>query len=241
MESASRDSCEQVSPALPKQAGLRSFHDATRFQQSFLAGAEKRLLLALAAKVPESISSDHLTALGFAGQIAAGVTYALSRGNRWWLIAVIACLAVNWLGDSLDGTIARFRHKQRPRYGFYLDHMIDSIGALALMTGLGLSGYMHPFLAAGLLVGFLLLSIQSYLATYTLGEFQLSFWSFGPTELRLLLSIGNLAVLRWPTVLKAHYRLFDIGGVVALAGMTAMLMFSVAKNSYRLHVEERIR
>jgi phosphatidylglycerophosphate synthase len=241
MENASTGSCEQVAHASPKQACLGSFHDATRFQQSFLAVAEKRLLLALAARVPESISSDHLTALGFAGQIAAGVAYALSPGNRWWLIAVIACLAVNWLGDSLDGTIARFRRKQRPRYGFYLDHMIDSIGALALMTGLGLSGYMHPFLAAGLLVGFLLLSIQSYLATYTLGEFQLSFWSFGPTELRLLLSIGNLALLRWPTVLKEHYRLFDIGGVIALAGMTAMLMFSVGKNSYRLHVEERVR
>jgi archaetidylinositol phosphate synthase len=238
MENARIDLGEQTSPAAPC---LGFFRDATRFQQSVLAGAEKRLLLALAARVPESISPDHLTALGFAGQIGAGVTYALSRWNRWWLIAVIACLAVNWLGDSLDGTVARLRNKQRPRYGFYLDHMIDSIGALALMTGLGLSGYMHPFLAAGLLAGFLLLSIQSYLATYTLGEFQLSFWSFGPTELRLLLSIGNLALLRWPTVLKVHYRLFDIGGVVALAGMTAMLTFSVGKSAYRLHVAERIR
>jgi archaetidylinositol phosphate synthase len=241
MNHATTDLGEAASFAARRQAGLGSFRDATRFQQSFLAGAEKRLLLAIAASVPESITSDHLTALGFAGQIAAGLAYALSRWNRWWLMAVIASLAVNWLGDSLDGTVARLRNKQRPRYGFYLDHMIDSIGALALMTGLGLSGYMHSFLAAGLLVGFLLLSIQSYLATYTLGEFQLSFWSFGPTELRLLLSIGNLAVLRWPTVLKLHYRLFDIGGVVGLAGMTAMLMVSVGKNAYRLHVAERIR
>lgn len=232
---------EPASLEAPRQSCLRSFRDATRFQRSFLAGAEKRLLAALAARVPQSIRPDHLTALGFAGQIAAGVIYALSRWNRWWLIAVIACLAVNWLGDSLDGTVARFRHQQRPRYGFYLDHMIDSIGALALMTGLGLSGYIHPFLATALLVGFLLLSIQSYLATYTLGEFQLSFSGFGPTELRVLLSIGNLALLRWPTVLRVHYRLFDVGGVVALAGMTAMLTVSVGKNAYRLHVEEHVR
>jgi phosphatidylglycerophosphate synthase len=91
----------------------------------------------------------------------------------------IVCLAVNWFGDSLDGTLARVRQKQRPRYGFYVDHMIDSFGSLALMGGLALSGYMHPAIAIGLLVGFLMLSIQSYLATYTMGEFHLSFWHLG--------------------------------------------------------------
>jgi phosphatidylglycerophosphate synthase len=235
------DFCEQVKPAGLEQARVRRFHEAARFQQSFLAGAEKRILLWLGARVPESVNSDHLTGLGFAGQIGAGVSYALAHSNRWWLLAVIACLAINWLGDSLDGTIARLRQKQRPRYGFYLDHMVDSIGALVLMAGLSRSGYMNPFLATALLVAFLLLSIQSYLATYTLGEFHLSFWNFGPTELRLLLSADSLALLVWPTVLKAHYRLFDIGGVVALAGMTAMLIYSAGKNSYRLYQQERIR
>jgi archaetidylinositol phosphate synthase len=219
---------------------VRPFADAVRFQQSFLAGIERRCLSWLGARIPQAVSPDHLTGLGFGGQIGAGVSYALAYGNRWWLLAVVACLAVNWLGDSLDGTVARLRRKQRPRYGFYLDHMVDSIGALALMAGLSLSGYMHPFLAVALLVTFLLLSIQSYLATYTLGEFHLSFWHFGPTELRLLLSAGSIALLRWPTVLKAHYRLFDIGGVIALAGMTAMLIYSVGKNSYRLYQQERV-
>ncbi|PYX39203.1 MAG: hypothetical protein DMG81_09895 [Acidobacteria bacterium] len=173
--------------------------------------------------------------------MAAGVFYALSRWNRHYLLAVIACLAVNWLGDSLDGTLARVRRQQRPRYGFYVDHMVDSFGAVAMMGGLALSGYMHPWIAMGLLLAFLVLSIQSYLATYTLGEFRLSFWSFGPTELRLLLAVGNLALLRWPVVLRGHYRLFDIGGTIGLAGMSLMIVFFTVKNGYRLYCEERIR
>jgi len=212
-----------------------------RVQESFLAAAEKRTLVWLADRTPNWINSDHLTALGLGGQILAGVFYALSRWNKFYLLAVIACLAVNWLGDSLDGTLARVRRQQRPRYGFYVDHMVDSFGAVAMMGGLALSGYMHPWIAIGLLIAFLVMSIQSYLATYTLGEFHLSFWNFGPTELRLLLAVGNLALLRWAIVLPGHYRLFDIGGAIGLLGMTLMIGFFTAKNGYRLYREERIR
>src|ERR1041384_1212983 len=201
---------------------------------------EKQALIWMAEHTPEWINSDHLTALGFVAQIMTGVSYVMARSNQLWLFAAVGFLAINWLGDSLDGTLARVRQKQRPRYGFYVDHIVDSFGALALMGGLALSGYMHPYIAIGLLIAFLLLSIQSYLATYTLGEFRLSFWSFGPTELRVLLAIGNLALFRWPIVLKAHYRLFDIGGTIGLIGMTAMLIFFTARNTYRLYQEEKI-
>ena len=150
-------------------------------------------MLWLAARTPDRIGPDHLTVLGLAAQIGAGVCYALASRNRYALLGVIVCLALNWLGDSLDGTLARVRQRQRPRYGFYVDHMVDSFGALALMGGLALSGYMQPWIAIGLLIAFLMLSIQSYLATHALGEFRLSFWRFGPTELRILLAVGNLA------------------------------------------------
>jgi phosphatidylglycerophosphate synthase len=158
-----------------------------------------------------------------------------------WLIASIGCLALNWFGDSLDGTLARVRQMQRPRYGFYVDHILDSIGSVALMGGLALSGYMSPAIAIGLLVMFLLLSIQSYLATYTLGEFRMSFWSFGPTELRVLLVVGNLALFRWQTVLHGHFKLFDVGGAIGVAGMTTMLLVFTIRNTVRLYNEERIR
>ena len=220
----------------------RTVPDMLRVQESWLAGVEKRTLLWLAARTPERIGPDHLTVLGLVAQIGAGICYALAAWNRYALLGVIACLALNWFGDSLDGTIARVRQRQRPRYGFYVDHMVDSFGALALMGGLTLSGYMHPAIAIGLLIAFLMLSIQSYLATHALGEFHLSFWRFGPTELRILLAIGNLALLRWPMVHFAggFYRLFDVGGAIGLAGMFAMLVYFTGKNTVRLYQEERI-
>ena len=217
-----------------------AFTQAKRLQESVLARPEKRVLIWLAERTPDHIHSDHLTILGFAAQVATGVSYALARFHKLWLVAAIGCLALNWLGDSLDGTLARVRQRQRPRYGFYVDHMLDSIGAVALMGGLALSGRMSPAVAIGLLVLFLLLSIQSYLATYTLGEFRMSFWTFGPTELRVLLVAGNLALFRWPYVLAMHFRLFDVGGAIAIVGMATMLMFFTARNIDRLYREERL-
>jgi phosphatidylglycerophosphate synthase len=213
-----------------------------RVQQSWFAVSEKRTLIWLAERTPLWINSDHLTGLGLAAQIGAGVCYALAARNRFALLLVVACLALNWLGDSLDGTLARARKQLRPRYGFYVDHMVDSFGALALMGGLAFSGYMSSVIAIGLLIAFFMLSIQSYLATYSLGEFRLSFWRFGPTELRILLAIGNLALLWKPRAhfLGATFRLFDVGGVIGLAGMSLMLVFFTAENTLRLHRQEKI-
>jgi archaetidylinositol phosphate synthase len=216
--------------------------DLQRMQDSWVASAEKRALLWLAIRTPASVGPDHLTILGLAAQIGAGVCYALAPWNRYWLLGAIVCLTLNWLGDSLDGTLARVRQKLRPRYGFYVDHMVDSFGAIALMSGLAMSGYMHPWIAMGLLIGFLMLSIQSYLAAHALGEFRLSFWKFGPTELRILLAVGNLALLWKPTLHRfgADYRLFDVGGVIGLTGMAAMVIFFTAQNTLRLYREESI-
>lgn len=216
------------------------FRDSERIQQSFLAGPEKQVLMGMASRLPAWINSDHLTALGFIAQVMTGISYALSRSNRLWLISAIFFLGLNWLGDSLDGTLARVRNHMRPRYGFYVDHILDTFGAVFLMAGLAASGYMHPYVATGLLIAFLLLSVQSYLATYSLGEFRLSFWKFGPTELRLLLVIGNLALFRWPIVLHGHYRLFDVGGLIGMVGMVAMAVSFTAMNICCLYRQERI-
>ena len=220
----------------------RPFPEMLRVQESWVAAAERRALLRLAAHIPNQIGPDHLTLLGFAAQIGAGVCYALASRNRYALLGAIACLALNWLGDSLDGTLARVRQRLRPRYGFYVDHMVDSFGALALMGGLALSGYMHPWIAISLLVAFLMLSIQSYLATHTLGEFRISYWRFGPTELRILLAVGNLALFCKPMVhlFEGSYRLFDVGGAIGLAGMGLMLVAFTLQNTIRLYREERI-
>src|SRR6202790_5668473 len=169
----------------------QKFKNATRLQNSFTSAPERRALLWLAARLSPSINSDHLTVLGFAAMFLAGCSYAFARWNSWGLLLATLCLALNWFGDSLDGTLARVRNRQRPRYGFYVDHMIDSFGALFLMGGLAASGYIDWRIAMGLLIAFFLLSIESYLASYTLGIFRLSFVKFGPTEIRLLLAIAT--------------------------------------------------
>lgn len=235
--------CGQINPrVLLEIKHTRPFPNMQRIQQSWVAAAEKKTLLWLAARTPPWIGPDHLTVLGLAAQLGAGVCYALARWNRFALLGVIVCLALNWLGDSLDGTLARARQRLRPRYGFYVDHMADSVGALALMSGLALSKYMQPWIAAGLLIAFLMLSIQSYLAAQALGEFRLSFWRFGPTELRILLVVGDLALLWKPTVrlFGGVYRLFDIGGAIGLAGMMLMVFFFTAQNTVRLYHEEKV-
>ena len=239
--------CEQVNPRVlrvlrdEKTRRMRPV-DMLRVQESWVAAAERRALLWLAARTPERINPDHLTALGLAAQIGAGACYALAPWSRCALVGGVVCLALNWLGDSLDGTLARARQRLRPRYGFYVDHMVDSFGALALMGGLAMSGYMHPWIAIGLLIAFLMLSIQSYLATHALGEFRISFWRFGPTELRILLAVGNIVLLWKPVVslFGVRYRLFDVGGVIGLAGMGLMVIAFTAKNTIRLYREERI-
>ena len=235
------DFAEQVNPSTLRGVRRAEFRQAIRVHGSLLASIERRALVWMAERMPRWVNSDHLTVLGFAAQIATGVCYALAARDRRMLVAAIIYLVLNWFGDSLDGTLARVRQQQRPRYGFYVDHIIDSIGAVAMMGGLALSGYMHPVIAIGLLIAFLLLSIQSYLATYTLGEFHLSFWHFGPTELRVLLAIGNLALFRWAWVIHGRYRLFDVGGAIGLGAMLLMFVVVTIKNTVRLFRQERIQ
>jgi archaetidylinositol phosphate synthase len=219
-----------------------SFQDAERKQVSFLAAAEKKVLIWLAHRMPAWVNSDHLTVLGFIAMFAAGVCYWAASVDRRALIGVIGALAVNWFGDSLDGTLARVRNRLRPRYGFYVDHITDAIGTFFLMGGLALSSYMNPFIALGLLIAYFLLSIEVYLTTYTIGAFHLSFWNFGPTELRLLLCIGNIALFYRPVVglFGRRFLLFDVGGSIGIAGMALMLIWSSIRHTRQLYNAERL-
>ncbi len=230
------------SKAESRSSGKPQFQSAARVHQALTAAAEKRALVWMAQRAPAWLNSDHLTILGFVAQFLTGLSYALSAWNRWLLLAATACIALNWLGDSLDGTLARVRNRQRPRYGFYVDHVIDTFGAFFLTGGLALSGYTHPAIAMGMLIAFLMLSIETYLATYVFGSFHLSFWKFGPTEIRILLAIGNIALLSRPWVHLAglHARLFDVGGTIAIAAMAIMLVISCVRHTVRLYREERI-
>jgi phosphatidylglycerophosphate synthase len=216
-----------------------SFREAKRIQESFLARAEKRTLVWLAERTPKAINSDHFTILGLVAMAGAGLGYWWSARNRLGLAVVVICLAANWLGDSLDGTLARFRNCPRPRYGFYVDHVVDAFSALFLLGGLSVSRYMSPWIALGLLVAYLMLSIEVYLASYTLGDFKISYYKMGPTELRLLLCVGNAALLWNPLAHTGghvfNWRLFDVGGAIGIGGMLLILVISAARNTARLY------
>ncbi len=219
-----------------------AFQEAKREQVSLLAPLERRMLLWMAHRMPGWVNSDHLTALGLVSLLGSGLSYWYARYSSAGLMLAIAFLALNWLGDSLDGTLARVRNRQRPRYGFYVDHITDAFGTLFLLGGLALSGYMSAPIAAGLLIVYFMLSIEVYLATYTIGTFHLSFWKVSPTELRILLAIGNLALLFCPLVRlgNSDYRLFDVGGGLGVMGMSIMLIAAVAVHTRRLYRAERL-
>jgi archaetidylinositol phosphate synthase len=218
------------------------FANAIRVQESFTALAERKALAWLAARLPLWVNSDHLTLLGFAAMLLAGASYALARTNRVGLILATIFLALNWFGDSLDGTLARLRNRQRPRYGFYVDHIIDTLGGLFLMGGLAFSGIVDWRIALGMFIAFLMLSVEVYLAAYTLGKFRLSFAKFGPTEIRILLALGNAALWFYPDarIFDWPYRVFDVGGIVAIGGMAIMITISIIINTVKLYHAETL-
>jgi archaetidylinositol phosphate synthase len=228
--------------AIPVREDKKSvpFKDAFRLQESLTAAAERKALAWLAVRLPARVNSDHLTLLGFVAMFLAGASYAFARTHRAGLILATLFLALNWFGDSLDGTLARLRNRQRPRYGFYVDHMIDTFGGFFLMGGLAISGFVDWRIALGMFVAFLMLSVEVYLATYTVGTFQLSFAKFGPTEIRILLAIGNVALWFHPDarVFGSSYRIFDVGGIIAIAGMSLMLIVSTIFNTVKLYRAE---
>ena len=212
--------------------------DDIREHGSLLAGPEKRLLIAIARRLPVWVTSDRLTVLALVSMCLAGAGFALARWDTRWLWMTVVALAANWFGDSLDGTVARVRRTERPRYGFYVDHVVDIVGITALFAGLAcLAGYMSPVIALAVLVAYLLVSGEVFLATAVHHVFRMSFAGIGPTELRILLAAGALALRGDPHVdlgSLGAFRLFDMGGVVATAGLAAALVVGIVRNTYGL-------
>ena len=214
--------------------------DHTREHHSLLASAEKQLLIAIARHLPPWLSSDHLTLLGLLAMPAAGLAFAAISLTPWSAALVAAALAVNWFGDSLDGTLARVRCQPRPRYGYYVDHVIDLAGTAALIAGMGASGLMTWTVALALGAAYFLVSAETYLATHTVGIFRLSFAGVGPTELRILLAIGAVFVARHPWIRVAGHPalLLDVGGLVATAGLAIVFVVSAVRNTRALYLAE---
>jgi phosphatidylglycerophosphate synthase len=204
--------------------------DAPRSKQFFLAVPEARVLEWVANRLPSRVKPDHLTALGVVASIGIAAAYVLSNGDRTWLWAASALLVVHWLGDSLDGTLARVRRSERPRYGYYLDHLVDAFATAAIGIGLGLSP--HMLLAVGLtiVVAYLILSINTYLETHAFGVFTLGYGRFGPTEARLVLIVVNTLLVLG----LVGNGVLDLLGIGLAAAMIAALIGRAGRNLKRL-------
>ena len=213
-----------------------------RVHKSVLAAAEKRTLIYIAERLPRAVNSDHLSAVGLAAMLGAGLSFAaFPVSPAWAALGVVAFLVANWFGDSLDGTVARVRQQQRPRYGFYVDHVIDLAGSAFLLSGLACSGLMSPLIAASLLCAYLLVSAETYLATHASGVFRMSFMGFGPTELRILIAVGAIKAAMAPHVdvpALGVMRLFDIGGLIGAAGLIVACVAAAVRNTRALYLAE---
>jgi phosphatidylglycerophosphate synthase len=214
-----------------------------RDNRSLLAAAEKRLLVGIARNLPASITSDQLSALALVSMFGAAAAFAFISLSSWFAVLFILLLFLNWFGDSLDGTVARVRNQQRPRYGFYVDHVIDLAGTAALLNGMALSDAMTPSIGFALLAVYFMMAAETFLATHSLGVFRMSFVGFGPTELRILLAAGAIKVASSPTAeLMGHqFRLLDLGGLIAIAGLSAAFVVSAVRTGVVLYRAEPLQ
>ena len=210
-----------------------------REHNSVLAASEKRLLVRMAGRLPAWINSDHLTFIGAVAMLGIGACY-WAGGAALWM--VIPLLAINWFGDSLDGTLARVRKQERPRYGYYVDHVLDAIGFACLFGGLMLGGHMTPVIGLAFLAAYYLLIAEISMATHARGRFKMAFMKVGPTELRIILAAGTIQLMRSDFIRVAGHEwlLFDVGGLVAAAGVLVAFATAAVRNGVALYNEERL-
>ena len=197
---------------------------AVRIQQNMLASGERRLLTWFAAHMPQWVTPDVLTVVGFIGAVAVGAGYALSSFHPGWLWLSITAFVINWFGDSLDGSLARFRRIERPVFGYFIDHSTDSLGNMIIMLGIGLSPFVRLDVAMFGLAGYLLLSIHTFIAARVVDEFRLSYMAGGPTELRIVLIAMSLCMLAFGTdTVLADFTPFDI--FIGILGVVLVVLF----------------
>lgn len=213
-----------------------------RTSDFILGPFERRVLPWLAARLPKWVLPDHLTLLGLLASTFIAGAYMLSNEDDRWLWAVSIALVVQWFGDSLDGNLARYRKIQRPRYGYYLDHLTDAYSTLAIGLGLGLSPYMLLSVGLAIVTAYLILSINVYLETYVFNEFSFSYGKLGPTEVRVILILLNTAAYivgpgqfqLWGIGMTA----FDVAGFIIAVGMLGLLLVRAGGNLRKLALLE---
>ncbi len=217
--------------------------DAKRIITTFTGDFERKYLPVMAGSLPAWVTPDKLTTMGIVASLGIGVFYLLSGFNSIWLWAINALLVVHWFADSLDGTLARVRKIERPRYGFFIDHSADALAALFICLGLGLSPHMDLRVAFGLLLSYYLMMIYVLLRAYTLREFKIAFGRLGPTEIRIVLILANIVIWvqtvwftsdRLWTIFHVPIRLMDVIAIGAGLSMAGTFIGTMIRSLRRL-------
>ncbi len=216
--------------------------DAVRIQTSILNASEKKVLVWLAQRQPRWVTSDILTGIGTFGAVVIAVGYILSARNINFLWLSSLGFLINWYGDSLDGTLARVRNTQRPIYGYYIDHTMDSICEVIIAIGIGLSGLVNLSLALLVIIGYLLLTINVSINAHLKKEFLLTYFGLGPTEFRLIMILVNTVFVIFPSLAAFRgilafgdvwvvYKVMDIVAAIILAILLIIYTVTVVKDA----------
>ena len=218
---------------------------AKRIINTWTGPWEKRNLPKMAAALPSWISSDHLTVLGIIAALVISLGYVLTNYSPWWLMLANFGFFLHWWADSLDGTLARVRHREREQYGYFVDHMCDAFSTAIILVAFGLSPLMRLDISLFLTIGYLLLNIYAHVGAYTEGIFRLSYAKVGPTEIRILVVIVNTILIFWnPTVLVLNnqpWKVVDVVGAI-LAGVFVIVFVIVGiKDAIRLDRLDRAK
>jgi phosphatidylglycerophosphate synthase len=208
---------------------MRTENTVNRVQRSWLAARERRVLIGIAERLPAWVTPDQLTALGLAGAILSGAGFALSLMSRHFLWLVVAGLIINWFGDSLDGSLARARRAERPKYGFFVDHSVDVLSQAVIFIGLGLSPHMRFSTACLLLMSYWIAALFTFIRAIATNIFQISYFGIGPTEIRIALMLYTLLLVAFGR-LAIDTRI----GPVSLIDAFAVVIFLVVFVSYVL-------
>lgn len=217
---------------------MKQIDQHKRVNQMLLGPLERPALAWMAAKSPAWVTPDLLTGLGVAGSVMCFVGYWLSNQSVWWLLFVNLGFILNWVGDSLDGTLARYRKIERPKFGFYIDHTVDAVTEFLTIIGIGLSAYLRLDIAAFALIGYLLMSVHVYIRTAVDGVFKISYGTFGPTELRVIIMLVNTAIVfaeGWfLTPLVGDLLPFDIIGIGLAIALGLVFLGTSWKHTLKL-------
>ena len=173
---------------------MSDIKDHERVNDILLGPLERPALQWLAAHMPAWMTPDILTGIGTFGAVLIAVSYWLTNYSEWFLWLASLGFVINWFGDSLDGTLARYRKIERPKYGFFIDHTVDALNETIIFLGFGLSPYLRFEIACLALIGYLLMSVLVYVSTAVSGVFKISYGKLGPTEIRAIAILINIFI-----------------------------------------------